>query len=378
MDHLNEVILETMPMESGDNEVPFYTIKSFGKVQFKKESFVIPSAKVEGVDNLLGYDNVRSNMSSLDKGSLSGVDDVGQMLFEAVGQGFSDDFVGNVAKTYGPEVSRSLRSMSLGNKSYESSINICWHVSRAVEICYQLMYVLCSPTPCCLVESCIESIRSWRRIASHPLYYVMCFVQIWKGNCVNIVNCRPALLSLLMVVIHPVFLCTWRIASCENFSKVGIERLSELLRCGAVRAIRICEVGNTISSGSFLDGLVEERSVSVTFDGPGFFISLSMENLLFGENVVVLMDEFFLQAMVLEVRWLGLLLEKLLFNGLQLIIKFGFGPSPFSEIKGKVFGFVMKRTVTGFVPALLCHVLKVLLKKPPVFKSKNFVSFLTS
>jgi hypothetical protein len=35
---------------------------------------------------------------------------------------------------------------------------------------------------------------------------------------------------------------------------------------------------------------VEEGSISITFDSPTFFVSLSMENFLLSENDMVLMD----------------------------------------------------------------------------------------
>jgi hypothetical protein len=48
-------------------------------------------------------------------------------------------------------------------------------------------------------------------------------------------------------------------------------------------------VSNGVTPSSFEDGLVEEGSISITFDSPTFFVSLSMENFLLSENDMVLM-----------------------------------------------------------------------------------------
>lgn len=51
--------------------MPFNSIEGLGQIKLGKEGFVFPRLEVEGVDNVLGYDDIRSNMSTLNKGGLS-------------------------------------------------------------------------------------------------------------------------------------------------------------------------------------------------------------------------------------------------------------------------------------------------------------------
>ena len=51
------------------------------------------------MDNVLGYDDIRSNVSTLNKGSLSWVNDMGEVMFDAINQSFSNNFVADVALT---------------------------------------------------------------------------------------------------------------------------------------------------------------------------------------------------------------------------------------------------------------------------------------
>jgi len=73
MDHGNKMVLEALPSDSTVNKIPFYSIKSFCKIKFKKESFLFPTFEVKIVYYFLGYNDVRSNMSTLDKSSLRGM-----------------------------------------------------------------------------------------------------------------------------------------------------------------------------------------------------------------------------------------------------------------------------------------------------------------
>jgi hypothetical protein len=68
------------------------------------------------------------------------------------------------------------------------------------------------------------------------------------------------------------------------------EGVGQMLRGGGYASIWVLEVSNVVTPGSFEDGLVEEGSISITFDSPTFFVSLSMENFLLSENDMVLMD----------------------------------------------------------------------------------------
>jgi hypothetical protein len=62
------------------NETPADTIKSFGQIQFKEESLLIPGFKMKRVNNFLSNDNVSGDAPTLDKSSLSGVNDMRQMI----------------------------------------------------------------------------------------------------------------------------------------------------------------------------------------------------------------------------------------------------------------------------------------------------------
>jgi len=78
------MILETLSTKSRDNELPFNAIKSFGKIKFKKESSMVPGFEVEGVDNLLSNNDIRSYVSALDKSCLSWMNNVEEVVLEPV------------------------------------------------------------------------------------------------------------------------------------------------------------------------------------------------------------------------------------------------------------------------------------------------------
>jgi hypothetical protein len=64
------MFLETLNFKCIDNEMPFNPIKSFSKIKFKEESFMIPGFKVETMNNFLSNNNVRGNISPLNKSNL--------------------------------------------------------------------------------------------------------------------------------------------------------------------------------------------------------------------------------------------------------------------------------------------------------------------
>ena len=77
--------------------MPFNSIEGLGQIKLGKEGFVFPRLEVEGVDNVLGYDDIRSNVSTLNKGSLSWVNDMGEVMFDAINQSFSNNFGADIA-----------------------------------------------------------------------------------------------------------------------------------------------------------------------------------------------------------------------------------------------------------------------------------------
>ena len=80
--------------------------------------------KIEGVENLLSDDNIGSNMPVSNKSWLGLIDVAREMVFEAVSQGFSDDFVNNIAKAYRYEIFRGIRLADFWYKSNEGIIYI--------------------------------------------------------------------------------------------------------------------------------------------------------------------------------------------------------------------------------------------------------------
>jgi hypothetical protein len=113
--------------------MPFNAIEGFGKIEFKQESFMVPSLEVERVDHLLGNNDIRSNVASLNESSLSWMNDVGEVMFEAVSQGSGNDFVADIAEANGTKISRGDRNIFLRNKGNESTVDGIWEMSRMVE-----------------------------------------------------------------------------------------------------------------------------------------------------------------------------------------------------------------------------------------------------
>ena len=79
MNKINEVGLKSKAIEGSSNEFPIQAIKGFSKVKREKESLLVPSLEVKGVDDLLGNNNVRRNMPVLHKSSLGVVNEVGEV-----------------------------------------------------------------------------------------------------------------------------------------------------------------------------------------------------------------------------------------------------------------------------------------------------------
>ena len=81
------------------------------------------------------------------------------------------------------------------------------------------------------------------------------------------------------------------ILGCEDIAEVVIDSGCKLLRSCRYGAIQVVKVGDSVVSGSFEDGLVE-KEVFVPFGSLVFFVSLSVEDVLFGKDNVVLVSEF--------------------------------------------------------------------------------------
>jgi hypothetical protein len=107
INRVNKMILETLSMESRHNKMPFNAIKSLGKIKLEEEGFMIPRSKIERVDNFLGNNNVRSYVFALNKSCLGRVDDVREMVFEAINKRFGNDFIADITKANGAKIFRS-------------------------------------------------------------------------------------------------------------------------------------------------------------------------------------------------------------------------------------------------------------------------------
>jgi hypothetical protein len=75
----------SLALKSRLDELPLKSIKSFSKVNFKKESFIISGFKVERMNYFLHNDNIRGDVSISNEGSLSAVDCIRQMRLNSVG-----------------------------------------------------------------------------------------------------------------------------------------------------------------------------------------------------------------------------------------------------------------------------------------------------
>jgi hypothetical protein len=76
----NKMFIKMVLSKCLANETPAYSIKRFGQIEFKEESILIPGFKMKRVNNFLSNDNVSGDAPTLDKSSLSGVNDMRQMI----------------------------------------------------------------------------------------------------------------------------------------------------------------------------------------------------------------------------------------------------------------------------------------------------------
>lgn len=159
----------------------------------------------------------------------------------------------------------------------------------------------------------------------------------------------------------------------KKINKIIIGSPRKLVLSNRERAIRILEVSDGIPSSSFEDRLVKETSVPVTTDRPILFVALSMVSFIFGQDRIMLIFQVFLEANVLPVGRAHLQLEKLIFNGMQLIRDFWFAFAPFLKVFCKVESFQMKRSSRGITPTLPGSDIIIILKEPPILKFEDFV-----
>jgi len=82
----------------------------------------------------------------------------------------------------------------------------------------------------------------------------------------------------------------------------------------------------------------------------------------------------FLKTGILFVRGLGLEVKQLIFNLMKNVRVFGLGLLPSFKIFGKVGSFDMEGFSGRFLAASFSHLLIIISKEPPVFKTKGFNS----
>ena len=79
-----EIIVKILASESLTDEVLFKSIKSFCKINFKDKSMTLPRFKIEGMDNLLGDNNISRNITASNKSRLTLMDAVGKVRFNSI------------------------------------------------------------------------------------------------------------------------------------------------------------------------------------------------------------------------------------------------------------------------------------------------------
>jgi len=80
--------------------------KAFARSKFEQKSLLFPGFKVKRVDNFFGYDDARSNVPSLNKSSLTRVDDTWKVIFDSISKRFGNYFIYNITKTNWSEILR--------------------------------------------------------------------------------------------------------------------------------------------------------------------------------------------------------------------------------------------------------------------------------
>ena len=78
------MIMKALSFKCFDNKIPFNSVKSFSQVKFKKESFLVPTFKIEAVNYLLSNNDIGSNVSTMNKSSLQGVNNVREVILNSI------------------------------------------------------------------------------------------------------------------------------------------------------------------------------------------------------------------------------------------------------------------------------------------------------
>jgi hypothetical protein len=147
----------------------------------------------------------------------------------------------------------------------------------------------------------------------------------------------------------------------ENISKVGDETVSQLLRGGGVRTVRIDEVGDSVLPISLDNSMVKEGSVSITCERPILFGPLDVVLFFFAHEILVFIMKVLLQIVVL-LGWGQTLLNKnLILNLSNQVIIVGFFLPPFPEICSKKFCFLREITCRRAMPTLPGYVMVIII-----------------
>ena len=127
MDKENEIIIKVLASESLTYEVPFQSIKSFSKINFKDKSMILPRFKVERMDNFLGDNNISRNITASNKGRLTLVNTVRQVRFDSISQRLRNDLINNITKANRSEILRDGGLAFLGDQGNISLVNVRLH-----------------------------------------------------------------------------------------------------------------------------------------------------------------------------------------------------------------------------------------------------------
>ena len=98
MNQIYEMTMQSFTSQSRNNEVPLKTVKSFSKINFEHESFMIPRFKRKRVSNFLSNNDVITDTPTLYESLLSGINIVRKVRLQSVGQGFGNDLINDIAK----------------------------------------------------------------------------------------------------------------------------------------------------------------------------------------------------------------------------------------------------------------------------------------
>lgn len=105
------MVMKTFSLKSSSNKIPFQSIKSFGKIKFEHKSILNIRIKTKRMNNFLSNDDIIGNPSTRNKSMLRLTDKIRKFTFYSVGNRFSNNFVGNIAKTDGSEIFLGIKTI---------------------------------------------------------------------------------------------------------------------------------------------------------------------------------------------------------------------------------------------------------------------------